>query len=302
MLVDPDLDQLALDDPVDLAIELVRVGIEAVEHVLPHMDRLLVVVRDGILLDVLLGHLAVFALDLDRRVFATVVEAELALAGRVVGDVLDRLDRVAKREVLVDVVVLDHLEDDRSRPDLHEVGVLAHVRVADDHVQPAILLAVGMRLVAGIDDRAIVRRRARDLLIDVLGALTDAVVNAVLGLEDLARAGVDLARHEERDQLLGEVVEIDVAIDEVVLVAAVAVAHEVRVVLEDRELPGNALFADLLLGVDLEIFEDPLTGLVVDRSAGSARRIRASRTRDDNPCPDRTGRRSRGTRSGNARS
>ena len=92
----------------------------------------------------------------------------------------------------------------------------------------------------------------------------DAVVHAVLGLEHLARAGVDLARHQERDQLLGEVVEVDVAVDEVVLVAAVAVADEVGVVLEDRELPGDALLADLLLRVDLQVFEDPLAGLVVD--------------------------------------
>jgi hypothetical protein len=47
-------------------------------------------------------------------------------------------------------------------------------------------------------------------------------------------------------------------------VAAVAVPHEIRVVLEDRELPGDPLLADLLLGVDLEVFEDPFAGLVVD--------------------------------------
>ena len=73
--------------------------------------------------------------------------------------------------------------------------------------------AIGVRLVPRVDDRAVVGRRARDLLIDVLRALTDAVVHSVLGLEDLAGAGVDLARHQERDQLLGEVIEIDVAID-----------------------------------------------------------------------------------------
>jgi hypothetical protein len=80
----------------------------------------------------------------------------------------------------------------------------------------------------------------------------------------LPGAGVDLARHQERDQLLGQVVEVDVAVDEVVLVAAVAVPDEVGVVLEDRELPGDALLADLLLRVVLELLEDPLAGLVVD--------------------------------------
>ncbi len=46
--------------------------------------------------------------------------------------------------------------------------------------------------------------------------------------------------------------------------AAVAVPDEVGVVLEDRELPGDALLADLLLGVVLEVLQDPLAGLVVD--------------------------------------
>ena len=227
-LVDVGLDHLALDHPVDLAIELVRIVVQAVEHVLPLRDGVAQLVGDRILLDVLLGHLAVLALDLDRRVLPAVVEAQLALAGRVVGDVLDRLDRIAQREVLVDVVVLDHLEDDRARADLQEVRVLGHVRVADDHVQPAVLLAVGVRLVARVDDRAVVGRGARDLLVDVLRPLADAVVHAVLGLEDLAGAGVDLARDQERDQLLGEVVEVDVAVDEIVLVAAVAVARRSR--------------------------------------------------------------------------
>ena len=61
--------------------------------------------------------------------------------------------------------------------------------------------------------------------------------------------------------LLGEVVEVDVAVDEVVLVAAVAVADEVGVVLEDRELPRDALFADLLFGVVLQVFQDALAAL-----------------------------------------
>jgi hypothetical protein len=55
-----------------------------------------------------------------------------------------------------------------------------------------------------------------------------------------------------------------VAVDEIVLVTPVAVTHEVGVVLEDRQLPGNALFADLLLREDLQILENPLSRLVVD--------------------------------------
>jgi hypothetical protein len=89
-------------------------------------------------------------------------------------------------------------------------------------------------------------------------------VHAILGLEDLAGPGVDLAGHQERDELLGQVVEVDVPIDQVVLVATVAVADEVGVVLEDRQLSGDAFLADLLLGVDLKILEDALARLVVE--------------------------------------
>jgi hypothetical protein len=131
-------------------------------------------------------------------------------------------------------------------------------------VEAPVLLAIGVGLVARVDDRAVVRGRARDLLIDVLRPLADAVVHAVLGLEHLPGAGIDLARHQEGNQLLGEVVEVDVAVDEEVLVAAVAVADEVRVVLEDGQPPRDALLADLLFGVVLQILEDALTGLVED--------------------------------------
>ena len=40
--------------------------------------------------------------------------------------------------------------------------------------------------------------------------------------------------------------------------------YEVGVVLENRQLSGDAFFADLLLGIDLKIFENTLAGLVVD--------------------------------------
>ena len=53
-------------------------------------------------------------------------------------------------------------------------------------MQPPVALRVGVRLVAGVDDRAVVGRGTRDLLVDVLGALATAAViwiggTAVLG-------------------------------------------------------------------------------------------------------------------------
>ena len=101
-------------------------------------------------------------------------------------------------------------------------------------------------------------------MIDVLRPLAHAIMNPVLGLEDLARAGIDLASNEEGDQLLGEVVEINIPIDKVIFMAPVTIADEIRVVLEDREFAGNSLLANLFFGVLLQIFENPLARFVVN--------------------------------------
>ena len=92
----------------------------------------------------------------------------------------------------------------------------------------------------------------------------DAVHRAARGLQHLARAGVDLAGDEERDQHVGELGEVAVALDEVVLVAAVGVAGAVGVVLEEEHLAADALLAEALLGALHEALEDALPRLVVD--------------------------------------
>ena len=92
--------------------------------------------------------------------------------------------------------------------DLQERRVLAHVRVADDDVEPAEALGVCVRLVAGVDDRPAAGGRRRHPFPDVLGALRKAEHRSACGLQDLARSGVDLPAHEERDQHLGVVGEV----------------------------------------------------------------------------------------------
>ena len=91
----------------------------------------------------------------------------------------------------------------------------------------------------------------------------DAVHRAAGRLQHLARAGVDLAGHEERDEHVGELGEVALALDEVVLVAAVGVAGGVGVVLEQVHLAADALLAEALLGAAHEAFEDALPRLVV---------------------------------------
>ena len=174
------------------------------------------------------GLLEVLGLDLERRQLPAVGEPDLARAGRVVADLPDRPDRVLERQIAHHGVRLDHPQDQVGDPHLHERRPLAHVRVADDHVEPAVALGVGVGLVAGVDDRAGSGGRARDALPDVLGALGDAVLRAARPVEHLAGPAADLPRDEERDQHVGHPGELAVAGDQVVLVAAVGVARASR--------------------------------------------------------------------------
>ena len=258
------LDQVVLDHPVDFGRELERVLLEVGHHVLPHLERLLLERRQAVALGEAQRPVEVLGLDVDRRELAAVGEANAPAAGDVVADLADRADRVLEREVAPGrAVVFEHAQDDRRRADLQERRVLAHVRVADDHVQAAEPLGVGVRLVARVDDRPRSCGGARHAFPDVLGALRDAVHRAACGLQHLARARVDLAGHEERDQHVGELGEVAFALDEVVLVAAVRVAGAVGVVLEQEHLAADAFFAEALLGALHEAFEDPLPRLVV---------------------------------------
>ena len=81
-------------------------------------------------------------------------------------------DRADDREVLLDEAVLDHREHDGGGADLQERRHLAQVGVAGDHVQAPVLLRVGVRLVARVDDRALQRGLEPDLLLEEVGALS----------------------------------------------------------------------------------------------------------------------------------
>ena len=166
--------------------------------------------------------------------------------------------------------VLQHGQEDGRGADLQERGVLAHVGVADDHVQAAEALGVGVRLVPRVDDGPAAGGGRGDALPDVLGALAQAEDGAPCRLQDLAGAGVDLARDEERDEHLGVTVELVVPFGQVVLVAAVGVADRVRVVLEEVDLAADALLAQARLGAGDELGQDPLPRLVVDDDVADA--------------------------------
>ena len=155
-----------------------------------------------------------------------------------------------------------------ARAHLEQRGDLVHVRVADDDVQPPVALGVGVRLVAGVDDRPAAGGRRGDALPDVLGPLRQAVDRTARRLQHLARAADQLPGDQERDQHVGQAAELTVPGHQVVLVAAVRVAGRVGVVLEQVDLAGDALVVQPLLRVDEQALEDPLAGPVVGDQIG----------------------------------
>ena len=205
----------------------------------------------------------VVGLDVDRRELAARGQTDLPLAGYVVGDLADGPDGILPGQVAHDGVLLDHPHHQIRHPDLQQRRELAHVRVADDDVQAAESFGVGVRLVAGVDDRPGPRGGGGHTLPDVLGALGEAELSAAGPVEDLPGAAVDLAGDEERDQHVGDPGELALPGDQVVLVASVGVARRVGVVLEEVDVAGDALLVQAHLCRREQRFKDALAGLVV---------------------------------------
>ena len=134
-------------------------------------------------LDVLAGQLEVLHLQLDGGQLAAVAQRRpvLAASGRGTpraaprtGPSTDRSSVMKPSSIIASTSAVV--------PTLRNVETSAQVGVADDDVQPAVLLRVGVRLVAGVDDRALQRRLEPDLVLEEVGALADleAVAAAVL--------------------------------------------------------------------------------------------------------------------------
>ncbi len=207
--------------------------------------------------------LQVLPLDVERRQLAPVGQPHPPPAGDVVRDLPDRPDRVLQAQVAENDVVLEHLEEGRRGPHLHQRDVLRHVRVAGDDVEPPVALGVGVGLVPGVDDGPAPGGGRRDPLPDVLCPLRQAEHGSPRRLEELAGTGVDLAGDEERDQRVDHPLEVAVAAHQVVLVAPVRVPGGVGVVLEEVDLPADALLLQPLLGRGQQALQDPLPRLVV---------------------------------------
>src|SRR5262249_53053943 len=118
-----------------------------------------------------------------------------------------------------------------------------------------------MRLITGVDDRSGPSRRGGHTLPDVFGALTDAVDGTASRRHHLASPADQLTGHQKRDEDVREPAELTVPSDEVVLMTAIGVARGVGVVLEQEDVPRDALVVKPLLRVEHQPFEDPLARL-----------------------------------------
>ncbi len=194
----------------------------------------------------LLRLLEVGPLDLERGGLAAVGEVDQQLETRVVADPVHRADRLGQAQLVEPHPLLDHVEDERRGAHLEQGRVLAHVRVADDHVQAAVLVGVGVRLVAGVDDAPFERGLQADLDLDVVGALRDLVARLVArgAQAHAARAAHDLPGHEEGREPRHDRRERGLAGHQVVLVGTVAGALAVDVVLVELDAGRTGTVAD----------------------------------------------------------
>ena len=147
---------------------------------------------------------------------------------------------------------LDHREHQRRGAELEVGGDLGQVRVTDDHVQPAVFVGVGVRLVPGVDDAALQRGLQADLDLDVVRSLAQLETLGLARRSDPhpTGAGEHLAGREERGQPGDDRRERGVPAAQVVLVGAVGGALAVDVVLvhldgfgsgQRRRQPGGRL-------------------------------------------------------------
>ncbi len=202
-------------------------------------------------------------------------------------DRLQGLHRVLDGQVHRQRAGLDHRQHQGRRADLEVGGPLGQVRVTDDHVQPAVLVGVGVRLVPGVDDRALERGLQPHLDLEEVGPLGELeALGAPVGAQpDPAGAGEHLPGHEERDQPADDLDERGPTIHQVVLVRTVGLALAVGVVLVqlDRQRarhlgrpPGG-------------LHHDPLAGLVpqhdVPRAGYLGRGVLGVRVVDVEPGP-----------------
>src|SRR5439155_23685414 len=150
---------------------------------------------------------------------------------------------------------------------------LRHVRITHNDVQSAVFFLDSVWFITGINNATLIRRGDRNLLPNMLRALRDVIDRAPPGAKHLPGPSEDLPCDQERNELFGHVVEISLAIGQVILVAAVRITHKIGVIFKDGELALKPLLMHLILGVIEQAFQNTLAGFVVDHDVHGARAL-----------------------------
>ncbi len=166
------LEQTQFRRPVQQVCTFHGVAFEQVQHHRPLVDdvgRARIVV--ALAIDMLGDAIEVDPLQGESGELTSVRQCHGGPQCRVVADVVDRRD--GSRELQIGEIHsgLDEVEHQSRRTDLEVRRHLRQIRVADDHVQSAVLVGVRVRFVAGVDDAPLERRLEAHLHLDVVGAL-----------------------------------------------------------------------------------------------------------------------------------
>ena len=158
--------------------------------------------------------------------------------------------------------LFDQVEHQRGGAHLEVGRGLRQVGIADDDVQAAVLVGVGMRLVAGVDDAPLEGGLQADLDLDVIGALGQLETGFVTGGADAdpTGSGDHLAGDHEGGQPRDDGRKRGLPAHQIVLVRAVGRALAVDVVLVQLQLGRSGDAGDVPGGG----LHHPLAGLVPD--------------------------------------
>ena len=171
---------------------------------------------------------------------------------------------VSERTGVLGVGLLQEPQEQVGGSDLEIDGDVEAVGVAVDDVQTTPARTVGVRFVAGVDDRAVEGGLQADLGLDVVGSLTDLETGPLTALADADPAGAhdDGAGDQEGDQDRGQLFEGQVSLHEVVLVRAVGRPLAVDIVLVQDDLRrcarATVTIAQTLHGVSGHHFPGPV--------------------------------------------
>src|ERR1700720_3265346 len=159
-----------------------------------------------------LGEIVELPLDVQRANSFAVFKIDNPLAGRIARDVARAANGVVENKIARQLALLEEREHGGGGANLQRVGKRAHVRIANEQMEPTIFAVIGQWLVTRVDNGAVELDPLIDVVHDVVGALTELkrdrrfglrwlkIERERIGLPHSAGAGKNLSRRKKREQ------------------------------------------------------------------------------------------------------